>query len=80
LKISEETPTGAKLDDDWKEMDAECRSSIGLAIEDSQINHVRKATTAKQAWKALRDYHQKSTVLPRIQLSEYYSNSSAKSH
>lgn len=54
--------------DKWDEEDDEARGSIGLAVEDDQLGHIRSAKTAKQAWDALKDYHEKNTLANKVHL------------
>lgn len=41
---------------------------IGLSIEDNQLNFVRKAKSAKEAWDNLKNHHEKSTLTSKVQL------------
>lgn len=54
--------------DKWDELDDEARGTIGLAVEDDQIAHIRSAKTAKESWKALKDYHEKNTLANKVYL------------
>lgn len=63
----------------WIVKDGKARAIIGLSIEDSQLCHVIKATSAREMWEALKKHHTRSTLatkvhvlrkLMRMQLSE----------
>lgn len=47
--------------DDWTKADLKARATIGLCIDDSQTSLVRSCTSAKDAWQALKDYHDKGS-------------------
>lgn len=64
IKLEVPTPVDSK----WLENDEQALSSIGLNIEDNQISHIRGATSAKEAWDRLKDYHQKSSLLSVVLL------------
>jgi len=52
--------------DAWKKSDDQARATIGLLVEDNQLNHIRSETTAKQMWDSLKDYHEKSTLSNKV--------------
>lgn len=52
--------------DAWKKCDDKARATIGLLVEDNQLNHIRNKATAKQWWKALKDHHEKSTLSNKV--------------
>lgn len=47
----------------WEEADEKARSWIGLSVEEGQLGHIRNQKTAKESWKALKTYHEKSTLV-----------------
>lgn len=47
--------------DDWDKKDGQGYATIGLNVDDEQLIHIRNAKTAKEAWDALKMYHEKST-------------------
>ncbi len=51
----------------WSVKDEHATAWIGLLIDDSQINLVKNAKSAKEAWEALRSYHEKATLSNKIQ-------------
>lgn len=67
-QISTTMPTGATEAAAWKKKDDKARAKIGLLVQDSQLIHIRKATTAKQVWDSLKEYHEKSTLTSKIYL------------
>lgn len=72
--IAEERPD--PVTDTWKKADAKARATIGLGMEDNQTSLIRSCTCAKDAWKSLKDYHDKGSEvyllkkLTRLELSE----------
>lgn len=54
--------------DAWTKKDNQARATIGFMVEDSQLLHIRNAKTAQDAWKMLKEYHQKSTMTSKIHL------------
>lgn len=52
----------------WKSKDAKALANIVLLVDDSQMQLVRKAETAKEAWDSLKAYHQKSTLSNKVSL------------
>lgn len=57
--ISEEKPE--PVTPEWTRADTKARATIGLCIDDSQTSLVRRCETAKDAWKSLKDYHDKGS-------------------
>lgn len=66
--MSSEPPTDVSTAKAWMIKDNSARASIGLLVEDSQLIHIRKATTAKQVWESLKGYHEKSTLTSKVYL------------
>lgn len=52
----------------WDKLDDEARGTIGLAVDDDQLAHIRSTTTAKQSWDALKKYHEKNTLANKVYL------------
>lgn len=50
----------------WQKRDDKARATIGLLVEDNQLIHIREAKNAKDAWNALKGYHEKSTLSTRV--------------
>jgi hypothetical protein len=67
-QVSTEKPTDATAAAAWQKRDDKARATIGLLVEDSQLIHIRKATTAKQVWESLKNYHEKSTLTSKVYL------------
>lgn len=61
---------------DWTKADTKARATIGLCIDDNQTSMVRNCATAKAAWTALKEYHDKGSEvyllkkLTRLELPE----------
>lgn len=51
---------------EWKKLDGKARATIGLLIEDNQVTHIRNTKTAKEAWEALKAYHEKATLTSKV--------------
>lgn len=51
----------------WSAGDAKARATIGL-IEDNQHPLIRSSTTAKEAWTALQNHHQKVSLTSKVSL------------
>lgn len=49
--------------DAWIALDAKAQATIGLLIEDNQHGLIRAAPTAKAAWIAIQNHHQKATLI-----------------
>ncbi len=52
--------------DAWKKCDDKARATIGLLVEDNQLNHIRNKSTAKEWWNALKNHHEKSTLSNKV--------------
>ena len=52
----------------WSQKDDEERATIGLLVEDNQLQHIRNAKGARDAWDALKGYHQKVTLTSKVLL------------
>lgn len=64
--ISKETPS--TITDAWTKADEKALATIVLTIEDSQLQHVRSCATAKAAWNALKEFHQKDSAGSRVRI------------
>ncbi|XP_075157616.1 uncharacterized protein LOC142230880 [Haematobia irritans] len=58
----------------WKRKDGKARAVIGLSIEDSQKIHIRKLSTAKGYWDALKTQHEKSNLSNQVSLLRQHSS------
>lgn len=52
----------------WTRKDNEARAFISLLVCDNQLNHVRKATSALEAWNSLKNYHEKASLSNKVRL------------
>lgn len=52
----------------WNAGDAKARAIIGLLIEDNQHALIRPSKTAKEAWTALQNHHQKVDLTSKVSL------------
>lgn len=59
-------PEPAQPDATWLTKDAQARAIIGLLVEDNQLVHIRNKTAAATTWKALQDYHQKTSLSSKV--------------
>ena len=64
--VSDDPPE--EVTDAWRTKDRKARATIGLLLEDNQLHHIRKQTTAKGTWTALQKYHEKSTLSNKVNL------------
>lgn len=64
--ISEARPENP--DEKWLKADWQARATIGLLVEDDQLRHIKDVMSAKEAWKALKDYHQKASLTNQVYL------------
>lgn len=65
-KVTESGVTTIKNENEiklWKAKDNKALSIIILNVDKSQINLVKKAKSAKEAWNSLSSYHEKGTVV-----------------
>ena len=62
--INEEAPNPVTTQ--WTKKDNEARALISLLISDNQLNHVRKVTSAMQAWNNLKGYHEKASLSNKV--------------
>lgn len=61
-------PVPSPVTEIWTQNDEIARALIGLNIEDNQIPHVRTTTSAKEAWIALKNIHEKDSIVNKITL------------
>lgn len=54
------------ITDAWKKADEKAHSTIALNVEDDQIQYIRQCKQARDAWKALKDTHEKDTANNRV--------------
>lgn len=50
----------------WRRKDNRALATICLSVDDSQMVHVKDATSAREAWSKLKDYHEKSSLTSRL--------------
>lgn len=67
-QVNSDVPQNEEMRAQWVKNDNKARAIIGLLVEDSQLLHIRKATTAKEVWNALKNYHEKSTLTSKVYL------------
>lgn len=65
--VVNEPPTGRGLAA-WNKRDAKAFSTIGLAVENGQLVHIRNSETASEAWRNLAEIHEKNTLTNHISL------------
>lgn len=53
-------------DQRWLKADRQARATIGLLVEDDQLRHIRDTNSAKEAWTALLNYHQKASLTNQV--------------
>lgn len=52
----------------WSKSDQKCHATIVLYVEDSQLNMVKSANSAKDVWELLKKYHEKTSLTSRVSL------------
>lgn len=52
----------------WETKNQQAMATVGLAVEDSQLIHIRKAKSAKEAWENLEKVHVKRTLSTKVSL------------
>lgn len=65
--ISQSPPTGTELTS-WNVSDESAKALIALSVEDNQLSLIMDKTSAKEMWKALQEFHQKSTAVNKMTL------------
>lgn len=48
--------------------DRQAKATIDLLVEDDQLRHIRDAVSAREAWHALKSYHQKASLTNQVYL------------
>lgn len=66
--ITEAPPTVDKDLLAWIKKDNRASAIIGLSVKDSQVNLIKNAMLAKEAWEALKGYHEKATLTTEVML------------
>lgn len=66
-KVIKEDPPNP-VTPEWNNIDDKARATIGLMVEDSQLNHIRTAKTAKESWTSLKNIHESTTITNKIML------------
>lgn len=64
--IKERAPV--PVSEEWKKWDEKALTTIALNVDDDQIQHIRNSSTAKHAWKALEEFHQKDSPSNRVHI------------
>ena len=64
--INEERP--AEVTPDWTKADEKALATISLMIDDDQIQHIRTCKYAKDAWIALREFHERDTSSSKVRV------------
>lgn len=62
------TPKPANEATEWEKADEKAHSIISLMIEDSEIQHIRSVKSAKSAWTALKDFHERDTPGTKVRI------------
>lgn len=68
-KTINSTPPTASLElTTWNTADETAKALIALSVEDNQLSLIMEKATAKLMWDALKDFHEKSTIVNKITL------------
>lgn len=52
----------------WDNGDQKARATIGLLLEDNQLNLIKGTKTARDTWESLRRHYEKSTLTSKVSL------------
>lgn len=52
--------------DQWRKRDNKALATICLLVDDAQLVHVKDATSSREAWTALKNHHEKSSLTSRL--------------
>lgn len=63
-----ELSESSKIDKDMEEKDQKALQLIALSVENSQLIHVKKAKGGREAWKNLKEYHQRSSLSNQVRI------------
>lgn len=66
--ITQEAPTGDRPFQRWIKRDNQARALIGLSVEDEQLVHIRGKTSGKETWIAIKEVHEKDTLVNKVHL------------
>lgn len=58
----------SRIDDSLRKKENRALATICLLVEDSQLVHVKDCTSAGEAWKNLRNHHEKNSLTSRLYL------------
>lgn len=61
-------PIPSEADAEWCKADEKALAIISLMIEDDQIQHVRNCVHARDAWQALKDFHERDTPGSKVRV------------
>lgn len=53
---------------EWTRADVKAHAAIALYVEDSQLNLIRGAVSAEDAWTRIKDFHEKTTMTSRVSI------------
>lgn len=62
--VNEEAPD--PMTNVWTESDQKAHATIALNVDDGQIQHIRDCQTAREAWTALKEFHEKDSPGNRV--------------
>ena len=60
--------SNAEAVEKWEDRDESAHSWICSWVDDSQLGHVRRTKTAKEAWNELKIYHEKDTISNKVSI------------
>lgn len=60
--------SNAEAIEKWEDRDETAHSWICSWVDDSQLGHVRRTKTAKEAWTELKTYHEKDTISNKVSI------------
>ena len=66
------SPTTEAIGAVWKSGDQKARATIGLLLEDNQLNLIKNCKTAKAAWEKLRGHYEKAILTSKVSILKSY--------
>lgn len=66
--VEDPVPVENRQDNIWKSGNTKALATISLGCEKSQYSLIRNSNLAREAWQAIRNYHEKKTVYSKVSL------------
>ena len=66
FSVTDARPTTSH--ENWDKANEKAHSTISLLVDDDQIHHIRNSKTAKEAWSALKDFHERDSPGTKVRV------------